>query len=402
MRVTNLLSTDNNMKKTSISGCNSDEETTSLTSNSSASEVQTNPRREERKNRRSKGGKKPSNSTNNRRARKASRATSTKPHDAPMQKRDMYFALDCEMVGVGPEGLDSVLARLSIINWDNELVFDTYVKVEEKVTDYRTFVSGIRQEDIESDSALTLEEAQYAAFKILKGKILIGHGLENDLKVIGICHPWCDVRDTATYQPYMRQAIIRKGETPMLRPRKLRDLAWETLGKQIQVMGVAHSPVEDANASMDLYKAVRAEWEISIMRQVHSVIRPEENKTERPPIMSRFRKVAIQPTTRPYYPQTNHDSTQQMKSNVATQLSRQQQQQQQPQHQQQHYESFIPKPQPVGGAYHQNTNRCPTTAERLASARVAQQEARMRAIVALQYQTMMQIRMNQSVRNSNQ
>merc|ERR1711935_870899 len=99
-------------------------------------------------------------------------------------------------------------------------------------------------------------------------------------------------------------------------------------------------------------------------------------------------------------------STQQLKSNVATQLSRQQQQQQQQpqqqQQQQQHYESFIPKPQPVGGAYHQNTNRCPTTAERLASARVAQQEARMRAIVALQYQTMMQIRMNQSVRNSNQ
>lgn len=389
MRVTNLLSTDNNMKKTSI---DSDEETTSLTSNSSASEVQPNPRREERKNRRSKGGKKNNNSTNNRRGKRSSKATSTKPHDAPMQKRDMYFALDCEMVGVGPEGLDSVLARLSIINWDNELVFDTYVKVEKTVTDYRTFVSGIRQEDIESESALTLEEAQYQAFKILKGKILIGHGLENDLKVIGICHPWCDIRDTATYQPYMRQAIVGKGETPMFRPRRLRDLAWETLGKQIQVMGVAHSPIEDAIASMDLYKVVRTHWEVSIMKQVHSCIpvRPVENKTERPPIMSRFRKVAIQPTTPPYNPHTN---MQQMKSNLAIQSNRHQQQQ--------HYESYITKPQPVGGAYHQNTTRQPTTAERLALARVAQQQARMKASLTLQYQTMMQNGMDRSVCASN-
>jgi RNA exonuclease 4 len=57
--------------------------------------------------------------------------------------------MDCEMVGVGQQRL-SVLARVSIVNSKNETIFDTYVKVEEKVTDYRTEVSGIRAEHITS------------------------------------------------------------------------------------------------------------------------------------------------------------------------------------------------------------------------------------------------------------
>jgi len=429
MRVkTNVRMTGAKTKKTNTfpvtNICHSDEETTSLTSNSSASESAQPRRSEERRNRRSKGAKKTTNahttnnstSTKNRHSTRrstqssSSKATSSKPHDAPMQKRDMYFALDCEMVGIGPEGLDSALARLSIINWDNELVFDSYVKVSDEVTDYRTFVSGIRREDIEGDGALTLEEVQFAAFTILKGKILIGHGLENDLKVIGISHPYCDVRDTATYQPYMRHAAVREtngeGETTtqqMLRPRKLRDLTWETLGKQIQVMGVAHSPIEDANATMDLYKAVRTEWELSLMGTMNQPQALEQqqqrlNKTENKAvsIMSRFsRKVAVEPTTtsstsnghRQYMFDPRHAN---QNFNTRKQHQQNQHHHHHQQQLQQHYDSYIPNPQPVGGAYNQNASHYPTTEERLASARVAQQHARIRASAALQYQTTMQ------------
>jgi len=241
-------------------------------------------------------------------------------NDEPMQEKDTYFALDCEMVGVGPEGLDSALARISIINWDNELVLDTYVRVQEKVTDYRTFVSGIRQEHIESNSATTLEEVRDTVSKILRGKILIGHGLENDLKAIGIGHPWCDIRDTTTYQPYMQQAPITKDEAPVFRPRKLKGLAWAYLGEEIQVIGKAHSPIEDAMATMNLYKAVRARWEMSVAREVYSSSSPRS----------------------------------------------------------------------IGRMYHQTTDRFPTVKERLAAARVAQQQARIRASAALRYQRMMQ------------
>ena len=45
--------------------------------------------------------------------------------------------MDCEMVGVGRDGTDSVLARVSIVNHFGNPVYDKFVAPREKVTDYR-------------------------------------------------------------------------------------------------------------------------------------------------------------------------------------------------------------------------------------------------------------------------
>lgn len=58
------------------------------------------------------------------------------------------LALDCEMVGVGPKGEESIAARVSIVNQYGKCVYDKYVKPTEPVTDYRTAVSGIRPENL--------------------------------------------------------------------------------------------------------------------------------------------------------------------------------------------------------------------------------------------------------------
>ena len=52
------------------------------------------------------------------------------------------------MVGVGPNGSESVLARVSIVNWHGEILMDEFVKPKERVTDYRTKWSGVRQADL--------------------------------------------------------------------------------------------------------------------------------------------------------------------------------------------------------------------------------------------------------------
>ncbi|MGH0135835.1 UNVERIFIED_CONTAM: hypothetical protein FKN15_029152 [Acipenser sinensis] len=57
-------------------------------------------------------------------------------------------AMDCEMVGVGQSGEDSIVARVSIVNHFGKCIYDKYVKPTEKVTDYRTAVSGIRPKDL--------------------------------------------------------------------------------------------------------------------------------------------------------------------------------------------------------------------------------------------------------------
>ena len=188
-----------------------------------------------------------------------------KHHDAPMTKSDLYFALDCEMVGVGEQGLDSAVARVTIVNWENDTVLDTFVQVTVPVTDFRTHISGVLPQYL--TDARTFDDVRKQVETIIRGKILIGHALDNDLCALGLTHPWCDIRDTAHYAPYM-QMDPRSGIT---RPRKLRDLCWERLGRCIQLDGRPHSPIEDSIAALDLYKASRKEWEQYLMQQQEAV-----------------------------------------------------------------------------------------------------------------------------------
>ncbi|KAL7541953.1 hypothetical protein ACHAXR_011672 [Thalassiosira sp. AJA248-18] len=186
------------------------------------------------------------------------------PEPTPDEK-SQYLALDAEMVGIGPSGLYSRLARVSLVNWDGEVVYDTLVKVEETVTDYRTFVSGITAEDLESPAAVSFDEAQSTVAALIQDKILVGHGLKNDFKVLNLSHPWYNIRDTAKYEPFMKTIDVSEA-TPLypagtLRQKKLKVLAKDKLGMMIQEEGKPHSPVEDAVAALELYKKHRGKWE---------------------------------------------------------------------------------------------------------------------------------------------
>lgn len=221
------------------------------------------------------------------------------PHDRPMTKNDIYFALDCEvrtivyffsqqciftlmdisfqcfyfyyqqMVGVGPEGLDSAVARVTLCNWAEEVILDTFVKVPVEVTDYRTFVSGIEAKDLEGERAMPLQEVKDMVQKTLHGKILIGHALENDLKALQITHPWHDTRDSAVYPPFMQEVPdLEDSSKSILRPRKLKELVKDRLGNDIQALGKAHDPVEDALSALRLYKMERLQWEQFVVHKV--------------------------------------------------------------------------------------------------------------------------------------
>lgn len=59
-----------------------------------------------------------------------------------------YLALDCEMVGVGIEGQESSLARVSLVNYHGAVQMDVFVRQRERVIDYRTQFSGVRPSDM--------------------------------------------------------------------------------------------------------------------------------------------------------------------------------------------------------------------------------------------------------------
>lgn len=87
---------------------------------------------------------------------------------------------------------------------------------------------------------------------LIKGRILVGHALRNDLKALLLSHPKQDIRDTAEYQPFLKEG----------RSKALRHLADEVLGVKIQ--DGEHCPIEDARAAMLLYQKKRKEWERNI------------------------------------------------------------------------------------------------------------------------------------------
>lgn len=183
------------------------------------------------------------------------------------EEKSRYIALDAEMVGIGPSGSYSRLARIALIDYDGNTLYDTMVRVEERVTDYRTFVSGITEADITSDRAVSFDVAQSTVRQLIHNKIVVGHGLKNDFKVLGLSHPWYDIRDTAKYEPFMKvpEQQDYNPNNATLVPKKLRILAKDKLGLDIQVEGCPHSPVEDALAALELYKRHRLKWEKAMM-----------------------------------------------------------------------------------------------------------------------------------------
>jgi DNA polymerase III epsilon subunit-like protein len=184
-----------------------------------------------------------------------------------------YVALDCEMVGVGPGGLESAVARVTAVKWSKEeILLDTFVKVPVPVTDFRTFVSGVTPSDLESDKAMEFEECREIVQFALQGRVLVGHALNNDLRALNLEHPARDIRDTSTYVPFMQVVPSNRlfpGQPGLMewRSRKLKDLARERLGLDIQCIGEAHSSVQDARVALRLYRLVREEWERLILWQ---------------------------------------------------------------------------------------------------------------------------------------
>ncbi|KAK9952313.1 hypothetical protein ABG768_018161 [Culter alburnus] len=167
-------------------------------------------------------------------------------------------AMDCEMVGTGPYGRCSELARCSIVNYNGSVIYDKYILPRHPVTDYRTKWSGIRKHHLAQ--AVPFEDAQNEIASILKEKIIVGHALFNDFRVLDISIPAQMIRDTF----YCR--LLRKLCNVNIKSQiSLKKLAEKLLKRTIQNSTMGHCSVEDSRAAMDLYKLVEDQWEKDIL-----------------------------------------------------------------------------------------------------------------------------------------
>ncbi|EPS72525.1 hypothetical protein M569_02232, partial [Genlisea aurea] len=111
-------------------------------------------------------------------------------------------AMDCEMVGVSFLGNKSALGRVTIVNEFGNVLVDEYVRPMDHIVDFRTGISGIRPRDLRK--AKNFNDVQKEVANTIKGRVLVGHALHNDLKALLMSHPKKDIRDTSAYRPLMK------------------------------------------------------------------------------------------------------------------------------------------------------------------------------------------------------
>ena len=149
-----------------------------------------------------------------------------------------YVAIDCEMVGVGTNGTEDVLARVSIVNYYGNVLLDTFVSPAQRVTDWRTKHSGIRPADVLNSEgtapeimlnlAKSFDVVQKEVMELLKDRVIIGHALKGDLAALKLSHPRYAIRDTSSYEPFRTK--YGSGRTP-----SLKKIVQGELGVDIQI-----------------------------------------------------------------------------------------------------------------------------------------------------------------------
>ncbi|KAF8152736.1 ribonuclease H-like domain-containing protein [Pholiota molesta] len=144
-----------------------------------------------------------------------------------------YLSLDCEMSG----------------QFYGAVILDEFVRQKERVVDYRTQWSGIRESDM--IKAQKFEDVQKRVADLLQDRILVGHAVHNDLKALLLSHPRAQTRDTQI-------CAYKFGVVKSKRP-ALRNLVHQELGLTIQ--SGEHSSITDARATMAVYRLHKKEWE---------------------------------------------------------------------------------------------------------------------------------------------
>ncbi|KAK9376322.1 uncharacterized protein V1513DRAFT_439991 [Lipomyces chichibuensis] len=157
-----------------------------------------------------------------------------------VQNKYRVYGLDCEMC-LTTHG--SALARVTVVNWNREVVMDELVLPDNTITDYLTQYSGITAKMLENVSTTLSDVQKQLTSFIYSGDILVGHSLENDLKALKLRHP--AVIDTSVIYHHSRGLPSKPS---------LKWLAQKFLKKEIQQLKNGHDSAEDARTCIDLVK----------------------------------------------------------------------------------------------------------------------------------------------------
>ncbi|KAL5113308.1 hypothetical protein ACEQ8H_008821 [Pleosporales sp. CAS-2024a] len=187
------------------------------------------------------------------------------------------ISVDCEMCKA--ENDEFVLTRVSLLDWDGQVVMDKLVKPKLAIKDYLTQYSGITADMLENVTT-TLSDVQKELLCLVTPRtILVGHSLNSDLNALKLTHPF--LIDTGILYPHARGPPYKQS---------LKWLAQKYLHREVQKGGKGHDSVEDARTALDLIKQkcekgpswgtgdTNAE---SVFKRIGRSLRPKSNNEHR-------------------------------------------------------------------------------------------------------------------------
>ncbi|KAG6578010.1 RNA exonuclease 4 [Phytophthora cinnamomi] len=163
----------------------------------------------------------------------------------PVLTRDIegpFFAIDVECVATGNGTNDRDVARIAVVDEDEKVVFDQYVKPTKPIVSYLTQLTGITESNLEG--APDLEEALVRLKAILPVEsVIVGQSIKKDLEWLTLQKPTdykgeFDVADLFRLPMQLTNGVVR------YRYFSLRHVAKYLLGQDIQEAD--HDPVIDA------------------------------------------------------------------------------------------------------------------------------------------------------------
>merc|ERR1712238_558857 len=112
---------------------------------------------------------------------------------------------------------------------------------------------------IVSNCAKPLPVLRVQVERLLRGRLVVGYKVEDDLKALGLVYPWTHIRDTAYFPPFLREKFV--GGSRVVTVRSLDEMSEEFLRHRLTPSGDRSRSIGLCRTVLYLYETFRDQWE---------------------------------------------------------------------------------------------------------------------------------------------
>jgi len=119
--------------------------------------------------------------------------------------------------------------------------------------------SGANWNNSQNISAKPLAILRVQVERLLRGRLVVGYKVEDDLKALGLACPWTHVRDLAYFPAFLREKVV--GGSRVVTVRSLDELSDEFLRYRLTPLGDRSRSTDLCRTALCLYETFRDQWE---------------------------------------------------------------------------------------------------------------------------------------------